>query len=63
MNFWLCRGSLSDGEKFGVKRNHIARTHSFRKFVTTKMIEAGIKDTISEKCHGIDRLLLMVMVI
>jgi integrase len=37
---------LKEGQKRGQKRNHIARSHGFRKFVITTMINKRINETI-----------------
>jgi integrase len=50
------KGSLLEGERFGTKRNKIFRTHGFRKFVNTTMINIRLNDTIRNMLlgHSID---------
>lgn len=46
------RNSLLEGEKFGSKRHKVFNTHGFRKFVTGKMVEAGLSDFVIDKLLG-----------
>lgn len=40
---------LIEGQKVGVKRNPVARAHGFRKYVSTRMTEAGLTQDARDK--------------
>jgi hypothetical protein len=48
----MAKTKLKEGEKLGRHRNKIARTHGFRKFVNTTMVNARLNDTIRNMLLG-----------